>query len=388
VDGPLWDALLTDDDRRVLDPGPPSQLDTTPDVLVVGGGVAGLATAVFCRRAGVQRVVVVERDRLAAGPSGRAAGTLTPGIHAMVKPDAFVELASRGLELHRELDEEWDGAAGFRTIDSLVALPIVPPQELLDRAAARLVDAVTAHELEPELGDVEHAVHLPRQGAVPPLAFARELARRAGQLASRVEVLDVETTNGRVTRVHTSQDDVSPGAVVFATATTERLPTPQRRVKGHMLATEPAPFRLRTLPAGLVGLVQVAEGHIVVGGTFEFDDPEPDVRETVVETILAELHRILPRTKDLVVAHRWTCFRPSTFDELPLIDRVPGLDNAWANVGHFRTGILVAPAAGALLASWITTGDRPALAEGFGEDRAPHPPSVTTEASVRAEGSG
>ncbi len=388
MDGPLWDTLLTDDDRGVLDPGPPARLDPTPDVLVVGGGVAGLATAMFCRRAGVQRVVVVERDRLASGPSGRAAGTLTPAIHAMLKPDPFIELTSRGLELHRELDGEFDGAAGFRTIDSLVALPIVPPKELLERAGGRLVDGATARELEPEFGDVEHAVHLPRQGAVPPLAFARELARRAGQVASRVEMLDMDTTNGQVTRVRTSHGDLSPGAVVFATSTTERLQTPQRRVKGHMLATEPGPFRLRTLPAGVVGLVQIAEGHVVVGGTFELEDHEPDVRDEIVATIVAELHRILPGTKDLAVAHRWTCFRPSTFDELPLIDRVPGLDNAWANVGHFRTGILAAPAAGELLASWITTGQRPGLAEAFGQERNPHEPVVVTEGPVRPEGAG
>jgi glycine oxidase len=388
VDGPLWDTLLTDDDRTVLDPGPPYRLDPTPDVLVVGGGVAGLATALFCRRAGVERVLVIERDRLAAGPSGRAAGTLTPAIHAMLKPDAFIELISRGLELHRDLDREWEGAAGFRTIDSLVALPFVPPKELVDRAGAQLIDGPTARELEPEFGDVEHAVHLPRQGAVPPLAFARELARRAGQIATRVEMLDVETANERVTRVRTSHGDVSPGAVVFATSSTERLATPQRRVKGHMLATEPAPFRLRTLPAGVVGLVQIAQGYVVVGGTFEFDDHEPDVREEIVGTIVAELHRILPGTKDLAVAHRWTCFRPSTFDELPLIDCISGFDNAWANVGHFRTGILAAPAAGELLSSWITTGERPALAEAFGQDRRPDDHVVMTEGTVRPEGAG
>jgi glycine oxidase len=369
VDGPLWDTLLNDEDRRILDPGPPAELDSTPDVLVVGGGVAGLATATFCRRAGVERVAVIERARLASGPSGRAAGTLTPGIHAMVKPDAFVALAGRGLELHRELDGEWDGAAGFRTMDSLVTLPAVPPQELMDRAGARLLDAAAARELEPELGDVEHAIHLPAQGAVRPLAFARELARRAGHVATGVELLDLETRSGRVTRVRTSRGDVSPGAVVLATATTERIDTPQRVVKGHMVATEPAPFRLRTLPAGVVGLVQTDEGHVVAGGTFEFDDHQPDVRDQVVEMVLAELRRLLPRAKDLALAHRWTCFRPSTFDELPLIDRLPGLENAWANVGHFRTGILVAPAAAELLASWITTGRRPPLGEAFGRER-------------------
>src|SRR5437879_8641134 len=144
---PLWDHLLIDDDRRPLDPGPPERLDPSPDVLVVGGGVIGLATAAFCRRAGVERVLVIERDRLASGPSGRAAGTLTPGFHALLRPDAFVRLAERGLELHREIAEEWD--TGLHTIDSLAEIPpgITPPKSL-DRAGARIVDGATARETE------------------------------------------------------------------------------------------------------------------------------------------------------------------------------------------------------------------------------------------------
>jgi glycine/D-amino acid oxidase-like deaminating enzyme len=52
-----------------------------------------------------------------------------------------------------------------------------------------------------------------------------------------------------------------------------------------------------------------------------------------------------------------------------VIDRVPGLSNAWISVGHFRTGILVAPAAGQALASWILDGRPPASIAGLGLDR-------------------
>ena len=60
----VWDDTLAVEDRRALDPGSPERFDPTPDVLVVGGGVIGLATAVFCTRAGLDRVLVVERGRL------------------------------------------------------------------------------------------------------------------------------------------------------------------------------------------------------------------------------------------------------------------------------------------------------------------------------------
>jgi glycine oxidase len=156
---------------------------------------------------------------------------------------------------------------------------------------------------------------------------------------------------------------------VLATGTSGLIDAKQRVVKGHMLATEPAPFTLRTLPAGVIGFVQTAEDHIVAGGTLDIDDEEPDIRDTVMEVILAELERVIPKAKELAVTQRWTCFRPSTLDEIPVIDRLPGLENAWVNVGHFRTGIMVSPAAAELLAQWIVTGGPPSPAAAFARVR-------------------
>src|SRR5207302_498085 len=123
---------------------------------------------------------------------------------------------------HRELDRECDGAAGFRTLDSLLAVPVDPPSEMSAGAGARLVDGVTAREIEPELGEVEWAIHVPRQGSVRPLDFAAQLAARAGVVATRVEMTGVEEHDGRVVRVRTSCGDLTPGAVVFATGTSEQ----------------------------------------------------------------------------------------------------------------------------------------------------------------------
>jgi glycine/D-amino acid oxidase-like deaminating enzyme len=363
---PVWDDLLTANERRALEPGPDA-LDATPDVLVVGGGVVGLATAAFCRRAGIERVLLIERDRLAAGPSGRAAGTLTPGFHALLRDDPFVRLASRGLELHREIADEWE--TGLRTIDSLAAIPAgVLPPDALERAGARVVDGVTARDIEPEFGEVEEALHIPRQGSVRPLRFAAALAGRAGAVATGVEMRALEFSNGRVTRVRTSHGDVTPGAVVVCTGTSDLVAVPQHRIKGHMFATEPAPFRLRTLPAMLIGFVQTDEGRIVVGGTVDAGE-DPALAEDVIELMAGQLRSVIPRAKTLAIEHRWTCFRPATPDETPVIDRIPGLDNAWASIGHFRTGIMVAPAAAELATEWIATGVRPDAAADFAADR-------------------
>ena len=330
----VWEDTVGAEDRAPLESGTARELDPAPDVLVVGGGIVGLAAAVACRRAGLGRVSVVEAQTLACGPSGRAAGLLAPELHALVDAAPFVELARAGLALHRELDDEWNGAIGLRDVDMDVM-----------------------------------GIALPGQAEAHPLRLAAAYARRAGDVVTGVAVTAIDTAGGRVVRVHTGAGDVSPGAVVLATGDPPRfvLDVSWPSVKGHLLTTEPAPFRLDVSPGGPhIAVRQLPDGRLLAGGTLDVDDHEPDVRDDVVAAVRGEMVSLVPGAAGLAVDHAWTCFRPGTPDGMPVVDRVPGLDNAWTSVGHFRTGLLVAPAAGWAIASWIAGGGRPPELMEFG----------------------
>src|SRR5436305_78104 len=83
----VWTDELTGADRAALSPGVPADLPRRPDVLVVGGGVVGLATAVACRDAGLGSVVLLEREeRLASAASGGNGGSIAPGVGALADP--------------------------------------------------------------------------------------------------------------------------------------------------------------------------------------------------------------------------------------------------------------------------------------------------------------
>lgn len=304
-------------------------------MLVVGGGAVGLAVGAMCVRAGVPRVQVVERGRLACGASGSAAGGLAPGTHAWTRPDPFLRLGSASLALHRELDAEW--GYGLRNLDWKLSPTVVVKD----------------------------------QACIDPLNFACALASRAGRVSTGVEVLAVDGP-----RVVTSHGAITPAAVVFATGTEPRvaglrpLGIASSVLKGHLIATEPAPFTLDPfLAARGILVLQAADGRLVAGGTHEPDDAEPVVRPDVVERIVSTLHWLLPESRSLDVTHAWCCLRPSSLDELPVIDRYPGLDNAWVTAGHLRTGLLMAPATGRAIASWITTGVRPDEIAAFSLER-------------------
>ena len=77
----------------------------------------------------------------------------------------------------------------------------------------------------------------------------------------------------------------------------------------------------------------------------------------------------LPAAVSVGVSHRWCCWRPHHPDGLPVIDQIPGLDNAWLTSGHYRTGLLMGPATADLLVEWITTGRRPPSATPFAAAR-------------------
>jgi glycine oxidase len=365
---PVWDEALGAEELRALDPGP-DDLDRRPDVLIVGGGVVGLATAVMCRRAGLGRVQVIERERCAAGPSGSPASALSPGVHALTHPD-FVALGARSLQLHRLLDAEWDGEQGVRALDWLIVSPDRIGPEVV-WPGARAIDGAEARSIEPELGEAAGAIHIPDQGWVHPVRLSVALAKRAGAVATRVGMTRMAAKYGRVVEVETTAGPISPGAVVFATGTcpVDVGAVPNVVVKGHLIATGPGAPSLRAGVASTIIVVPIPGGRFVAGGTFDEGDDSPDVRPQVVDAIREELVRLIPRAAGLEVTHAWCCFRPGTPDAMPVIDRAPGLENAWLNLGHFRTGILMAPAAGEAVASWIAAGVKPSGLEAFAVGR-------------------
>ena len=363
----VWQDTVEPPILAALDPGVPADLDRTPDVLVVGGGAVGLATAAACVRAGLGSVLLIERDQLSAGASGGAAAALSPDLHVWTDPPAFVQVARASLARYRDLDREWDGALGLVSSDWLVLLaePLAASARDL---GVEVLDAEGVSAAEPSVAGVGGALLVRDQARVHALRLAAALARHAGTVATGVAMLGLDEHGGRVRGVRTSAGDVSPGAVVFATGLAPEpwVKVPQRLVKGHLIATAPLPSPLRHSLAATWGLVlQLEDGRLVAGGTLDEEDDTPDPRDEVLGAIRADLHALLPGAADVAVTHGWCCFRPATADRLPVIDRVPELANAWVTAGHYRTGILLAPAVGDALAEWIRAGHAPAAMASF-----------------------
>jgi glycine oxidase len=361
--GAVWRAQLTPAERAALGAAGAEVAGARPDVLVVGGGIMGVATAAACVSAGVGSVLLIETGRLGAGATGGATGLLIPEPHQWSDPEPFVDLERASLERWRELEHTVPGGVGLVDVDWLGLAPHDSGFAAHQPRAVQWLNPGQVDEMVPGLARPMEGALIRRQGRVNPLRALVRLAAGLSAVATGVAATGVTISGDRVTAVMTSAGRVSPGAVVFATGWPPvldglALDIPADRVKGHLLVTERTPLRLPGIVAPVA--TQIEDGRLLAGGTFDLGDETPDVQPGVIEAIMDGLVAVLPELRGLGVDYQWCCFRPRHPDRRPVIDLVPGLANAWLTSGHFRTGILNAPATAAVLARWITAGEIPA----------------------------
>jgi glycine oxidase len=360
VGSAIWGDQLTTQERAELGRGPGAIPDPRPDLLVVGGGILGVATAAACHEAGLGSVLLIEAGRLGAGATGGATGLLIPEPHQWSDPETFVDLERASLERWRYLEQTTPGGVGLIELDWIGLVP----ESGLAATQHPTVEWLTASEvasLVPGLAWHLAGALVRRQARVNPLRSVARLAAGLPAVATGVAATAVTIRGDRLISVETSAGTIDPGAVVFATGLPPvidglELDVPSDRVKGHLLVTEPAPVRLPCTVAPVA--TPLEDGRLLAGGTFDLGDQSPVVRPDVIDSILVSLRSALPGLSGTGVSHQWCCFRPRHPDGRPVIDRVPGLRNAWLTSGHFRTGILNAPATGMALARWLSA-DKP-----------------------------
>jgi glycine oxidase len=368
----FWIDDLDNDEKAVLEHGQGS-VDHAPDVLVVGGGILGVATALALHSGAVGcSVQLIEASRLASGATGGSAGLLQPGPHHGSDPACLVDLAGRSLERWRHLETTIPGGIGLVDVDWIGLAP--HPEEFLadPPPTARWLEEDDVARLIPGLAHPVTAALIERQARLNPQRAVARLAQQLPHVATGIAATAVTIAARRITAVSTTAGTFQPGAVVFATGVPPdidgfNLAVPTDLIKGHLMVTETTDIHLPGSVAPIA--VPIEDGRLLVGGTLDVDDPSPGVRQEVIDALRASLSAALPAATNVAISRRWCCWRPHHPDGLPIIDRLPGVDNAWVTSGHYRTGVLMAPATADLLVEWISTGQPPPTAAPFSVSR-------------------
>jgi glycine/D-amino acid oxidase-like deaminating enzyme len=370
-----------------------------PDVVVVGGGIVGAATAAFVARGGA-KVTLVERDAVAAAASGRNSGVVQQPVDSVL-----AGLYRDSLSLYRDLAVD---DAGFTIPTSPAGLlyasldPDVPAalacelmvthRELLPE----FLDAAALRRLEPAIADGIAACRLAIGYPVEPGGATRAyaaIARRDGARVLEGESARLERAGSRV-RVVVNDVPIDAGSIVVAAGPwTPALLDESRRWRpirprwgviaeielseppGHVIEEaaiddmiEPATADggdgapdgrdagaaardARGGDGGSIGFSLVsAAGRSALGSTFL--DGEPDPRP-IVPRLVERGARFVPAIAHADVRSTRVCARPLSADGRPLIGRIPWLDDVYVAAGHGPWGISTGPGSARLVADLV-----------------------------------
>ncbi|HZY31834.1 MAG TPA: glycine oxidase ThiO [Candidatus Methylomirabilis sp.] len=352
-------------------------LPKSADIVIVGGGVIGCATAFFLTKAGLAPLVL-ERDQLGCEASGEAAGMLAPQAEAD-RAGPFLELCLAGRRLFPPLADELKAATGIdiehRQIGILAPFFGDSDREaLLARAgwqrqsglAAQTLDHREALAAEPLLSnEVEGAICFPKEAHVNSRSLVMALADAAGRHGATFvtgrPVTSVIRDGTKVAGLRCAGDSVRTRTVVIAAGPWSGLlgeslglPIPVSPAKGELLLVKPEgrlPHRI--VYSKQAYLIPTPRGEAILGTTTEFVGYDKRPTLAGVGTILAGVAELVPAIGSATLLRAWAGLRPYTPDELPLIGRSPRIEGLIVATGHHRNGILLGPLTGRLVQELI-----------------------------------
>ncbi len=165
----------------------------------------------------------------------------------------------------------------------------------------------------------------------------------------------------RVVGVRTAAAEYRAGAVVVATGAwtgdwlaEAGVTVPVVPVKGQMLLyrREPGWLKSVVLHEGRYAIPR-QDGHILIGSTLEHAQYDKRTTDEALQSLRQSAENLLPDLAAMRPVAQWAGLRPGSPEGVPYIGPVPGLDGLWLNAGHYRNGLVLAPASCRLLADLL-----------------------------------
>ena len=379
------------------------------DILIIGGGMAGSATAFHLARHG-RDVTLLERGEIASEASGQNMGGLG-GAGWGNMPDLLSYLTMGSLEIFKELQIDMGYDMEFRQTGSLTGIHNEEQYDFLEDRVQRqrsngydgeLLTIREARAIEPELNpNLIGCMYLPGRGQADPVKSTRAFAHAAESAGASIDtgqnVVAIKVQGNGGYAVQTDSAEYRCQTLVLAAGSwcgpvgrMLGLEIPIKPIRGQMWATESLSPRIfhtlssaessfawsqdngaddttppnlthktdRRLTRHLYGR-QRKNGEIIFGGDREDVGYNTKPDPAGIEVNRGHAADVVPIVARLPIARTWAGLMPFSIDGSPIIGRIPLRDNLFIVSGLASSGFGRGPMAGRLAAEYIHTGHMP-----------------------------
>lgn len=355
------------------------------EVVVVGGGVMGASIAFHLGKRGIRDILLVERNTLASGTTGKSSAV----IRQHYSNHVTAKMALESLRVFQNFKTEVGGTAAFRNtgwifvVNSDEDVKALRANLDLQRSVGidtRFLDSNQLNELEPRMftADLKAGCYEPAAGVADPTvttnSFADAAIKLGVEVITQTKVTRVVTSGGKVKTVVTTAGEVQTTKIVNATnvwanriaaSVGLKLPLEARRdvicLFGH-----PQKFG-KTLPVVVDNIYKTylrpEEGQTWIGSVDPNLElvPNPDkfnegvTLDTMVE-FGEKFARRFPAMEDGELRRGYAALYDVTPDWHPILDEAPGVEGFYIAVGFSGHGFKLSPSIGKMIAQFVDTG--------------------------------
>jgi sarcosine oxidase subunit beta len=347
------------------------------DAVIIGGGVSGCGLAYCLAKRGFRDVMVVEREYLASGATGRCGG----GIRQQWSTEENTQLAMESVHLFDQLSQELDYQTEFAHGGYLILAYTDQEVEQYKKNVAmqqklgldvRFVDPKEAREITPHLNTdgVLCATYCPSDGSANPFyvtqAYAEAAKRLGVQIELFTEVKDIVRRGNRITSVITTRGEIATPLVVNAAggdsvpiAKMVGLDLPIVPSRHEIMVTEPVePFFTNMVISFRHGVYfrQEKRGGIIMGYGDPEEEPGFNITSSLkfLRTMSRKILNLMPALHRVKVVRQWAGLYDTTPDALPILGPVDQVEGFFQVNGFSGHGFMLAPKVVDLLAQLIT----------------------------------
>ena len=353
-------------------------MNKTADIVIVGGGISGVSIGYFLLKHGAKNVVILERNYLTSGATGRCGAGIRQQwggeLNCLMSKFSceFFENAMDELEYNGNIEFHQGGYMLLASTEEELAQTRrnVALQNSLGIGSV-LLNPTEAKKIAPILDadKIVGAAFHQRDGHLNPFhtthAFAQAFERLGGKIYTDTAVTGINAENGRITGVETTNGSISTNTVVCATgaysqqvAALANVELPLYSERHNILVTEPVE---RILGPMLMSFSlnfycqQTPHGSFIMGRTCK-DQPR-DLRITSDSNFPVEIAKsitsVAPKLANLRMLRQWAGLYSMSPDHHPIYDQIPDIDGLYLAAGFSGHGFMMAPATGLSMSELI-----------------------------------